>query len=241
MKIIAHRGASGEFPENTLLAFEQAIMQQCDGIELDVQYHHSGELILLHDYYLDKTTNGQGKINRYSLEQLQALDAGNGENIPTLTQALQTINGRCLVNIEVKSSITATEALDKIIIALINCIENAITAYEFLWSHFIISSFNHPLLNEIKNHAPQLNTAALIASYPQERCQFAEKLAVISVNPSIDIVDKALVKDAHQRGFKVWVYTVDKAEDIATCIDMNVDGIFTNYPERSKKQLKTFN
>jgi glycerophosphoryl diester phosphodiesterase len=241
MKIIAHRGASGEFPENTLLAFEQAIVQQCDGIELDVQYHHSGELILLHDYYLDKTTNGQGKINRYTIEQLQALDAGNGESIPTLAQALKIINGRCLVNIEVKSSITDIGSLDKIIPALTHCVEQAIKENSFLWSHFIISSFNHPLLNEIKQQAPKFNTAALIASYPQNLCQFAEKLNVISVNPSIEIVNKALVKDAHQRGFKVWVYTVDKAEDIAACIDMKVDGIFTNYPKRSKKHLHIYN
>ena len=74
MKVIAHRGASGEYPENTLLAFKEAIKQQADGIELDIQYHHSNHFVLLHDNYLEKTTNGKGSVNDYSLTNLQKLN-----------------------------------------------------------------------------------------------------------------------------------------------------------------------
>lgn len=240
MKIIAHRGASGEFPENTLLAIEHAIIQQSDGIEIDVQYHHSGELVLLHDYALDKTTNGHGSINNYSLEQLQALNAGKGESIPTLVQALKTINGRCLVNLEVKLLATDELSLNKLIKALTRDVEQAIKYNHFLCSQFIISSFNHDLLKAFKQQTPQFTTAALIREYPKELALFAETLGVVSINPSIKIVDKALVTDAQQRGFQVWVFTVDKPKDIAACQAMKVDAIFTNYPAISKKQLNNF-
>ena len=244
MKIIAHRGASGEFYENTLLAFEQAIIQQCDGIELDVQYHHSGEFILLHDFLLHKKTNGKGRINDYSLEQLKNLRLVKGGAIPTLTQALKTINGRCLVNIEVKidKKIKACNAasFSEIIEALTCCIKQAIKQYNFTWSHFIISSFKLELLSEIKYQTTQMNTAALIDFYPNERCLFAEELGVMSVNPPIQMVDKAFVDDAHKRGFQVWVYTVDTKPKIKKCADMNIDAIFTNYPQQTIERLKSF-
>ncbi len=238
MKIIAHRGASGEFPENTLLSIEQGILQQADGVEFDVQYHHSGQFILLHDYYLDKTTNGQGKINDFSLEALQQLDAGNGQILPTLTQALKTIKCRCLVNIEVKTTVVETLLLAKMINALYECIDQAINCFGFTRAHFVISSFNHHLLAQLKATYSQLNTAALIATCPLTYTQFATVLKVSGVNPSIETLNKALVDDAHGRGFSVWVYTVDKYREINECFTLGVDGVFTNYPKQSREYLK---
>ncbi|MFQ3288353.1 MAG: glycerophosphoryl diester phosphodiesterase, partial [Alteromonadaceae bacterium] len=118
MKVIAHRGASGEYPENTLLAFSEAIKQLADGIELDIQYHYSNNFVLLHDNDLQKTTNGKGSVNDYSLGDLQQLDAGLGEFIPTLHQALELINGDCFVNIEVKTAVIDKASLLKIITLL---------------------------------------------------------------------------------------------------------------------------
>lgn len=238
MKVIAHRGASGEFPENTLLAFEQALVQGADGIELDVRYHHSGQFFLLHDNELNVISNGQGNFDHLSVAQLQQLDAGSGQQIPSLTQALKLINGRCQVNIELKSNASSPHDIAKLLMALQQQLDSAVEQYQFSWSHFLISSFNHHLVAAQAKLLPPVATAALIASIPLGYSQFALDLAVCAINPSIDCLNQALVHDAHQRGLLVWVYTVDKQQDIANCYAMGVDAIFTNYPARSRHYIE---
>ena len=233
MQVIAHRGASGDFPENTLLAFNQAITQQADGIEFDVQYHHSGHFVVFHDNYLERQTNGKGTINHYSLTNLQQLDAGQKQFIPTLEQALATINGRCIVNIEIKSSTDDESCLQEMTQKLMTILTIAINQHNFISSQLIVSSFNHLLLAKIKKLIPQTPTAALVASCPIDFAHCAEQLNAMSFNPSINIVNQHLVDDAHQRDLKVWVYTVDRKEDIAKCYDYGVDAVFTNYPNRT--------
>ncbi|MFT5529060.1 MAG: glycerophosphoryl diester phosphodiesterase [Alteromonadaceae bacterium] len=242
MKVIAHRGASGEYPENTLLAFSEAIKQLADGIELDIQYHYSNNFVLLHDNDLQKTTNGKGSVNDYSLGDLQQLDAGLGEFIPTLHQALELINGDCFVNIEVKTAVIDKASLLKIITLLQRDVAHAINFHDFSWHQFIVSSFNHQLLAELKTLFPKLATATLVALCPLNYAQCAQQLKAISLNPSIEIVNQQLVDDAHQRGLNVWVYTVDIKEDIKKCLSYGVDGVFTNYPKQTKhyiEQLQT--
>ncbi|MCJ8320137.1 MAG: glycerophosphodiester phosphodiesterase [Colwellia sp.] len=234
MKVIAHRGASGEYPENTLLAFKEAIKQQADGIELDIQYHQSNDFVLLHYYYLDKTTDGKGSINDYSLADLQKLNAGQNEFIPTLKQALKLIDGKCLVNIEIKSAETNNYALIKIFQLLKQVLNHAIAHYNFTWSQFVVSSFNHPLLAEIKTSLPKISTAALTASCPVDYAECALQLSANNLNPSIEIISQQLIDDAHQKGLQVWVYTVDREEDILKCYLYGVDAVFTNYPAQTK-------
>lgn len=238
MLIIAHRGASGEYPENTLLALDQAIEQQADGIEFDVQYHNaSKQLVLLHNYHVDKTTNGQGRINEFTLAELQNFDAGKGQIIPTLTQALNCISGRCVINIEVKSTTNQLTEMQAITDALVQCIGAAINDNNFTADQFVTSSFNHHLLAHIKKQQPELITAALIASCPLHYAKFTETLNVSGLNPSIETVNAQLVNDAKEKGLSIWVYTVDKKDDIALCLALGVDGIFTNYPQKSRKSL----
>ena len=118
MKIIAHRGASGEFPENTLLAFEQAIIQQADGIELDAQYHQkSGQFVLLHDDYITDENDDEFHYNDLTLSSLLAITL-DSQPITTLGDALTTINGRCLVNIELKAATTNSADIKEITSAL---------------------------------------------------------------------------------------------------------------------------
>lgn len=237
MKIFAHRGASGSFPENTLLAFDKAIREKAEGIEFDVQYHSSGQLVILHDFTLEKTTDGHGPINGYSLTELQQLDAGQGEIIPTLAQALTLIKGKCLVNIELKSRDSNEQTMNAIIDALIKTLTEAINHHQFTWTDFVVSSFNHPLLQKIKHTIPSLPIGVLLASCPITYAKCAQNLSAYSVHPSIDSINEAFVKDAHQRNLKVWVYTVDKPIDIDYCQAINVDGIFTNFPIKTREYL----
>jgi glycerophosphoryl diester phosphodiesterase len=234
MKIIAHRGASGEFPENSLLAFEQAIIQQADGIELDAQYHQaSGQFVLLHDSYITNDNGEEFHYNDIPLASLLATNVGSSP-LTTLVDALTTIHGRCLVNIELKVATTKCADLTVITSALQFVLNSFIQKQHFSYSQFVISSFNHPLLEQVKKQCPSLNTAALIACCPLALAKLAQDLSAVSINPSIDCLDSGLVEDAHQRGIEVWVYTVDRKRDITKCLQLGVDAIFTNYPNRTK-------
>jgi len=225
MLFFAHRGASGEHPENTLKAIKAAIEMGADAIEIDV-HRADSELIVIHDQWLHRTTNGTGNISDYSLSQLQQFDAGNGESIPTLWQVLQTVNASIDINIELKGEDTVPPTLAMI--------QRAITELGYQESQFLISSFNHHLLHQVKQQQPQLKTGALTACIPLNYAEFAAKLDAYSINIDVSFINQAYVDNAHQRGLKVYVYTVDQQQDIKRMYQMGVDGIFTNYPAQSK-------
>jgi len=239
MKVIAHRGASGEFPENSRLAFEQAIKQKADGIELDAQYHKkSGKFVLLHDPYI---TDEHGKELHYDdipLVHLLAMKV-DCQPVITLDDALTLINGRCLVNIELKSATTNRAEIKKVTSSLQALLNSFIKKHYFSNSQFVISSFNHPLLKQLKDQLPQYSISVLIACCPIELAKPAADLNALSINPSIDCLDDDIVKDAHQRGLEVWVYTVDRERDIIACLQLGVDAIFTNYPNRTNLIVDT--
>ena len=252
MKVIAHRGASGEFPENSLLAFKQAIIQGCDAIEFDVQFHQpSGEFILLHDSYLDvddksgnenSSINVENKVhfNQLSLDQL-INSVGNAKyNLCTLEQSLKCINNQCSINIELKSAAQGTQLLTEIqkLSRLLKQVQNqSLISYQ----HIIISSFNHHAILLVAEYIPEVSTAALIASCPIDYAEFCKKLNVKMLNLSIDCLNSEIINDAHLKGLQVWVYTVDNYNQIKQCLDYQVDGIFTNFPDRTHQIMLAFN
>jgi glycerophosphoryl diester phosphodiesterase len=229
MLIFAHRGASADAPENTLLAIDLAMTQQADGIEIDV-YQLGDELVVIHDSWVSRTTNGKGVLTDYTLEALQKLDAGQGQFVPTLWQVLQRIQGRCLVNIEIKG---VNE------IPLINtCINKAINQLNFKPEQFIISSFNHHLLLTFNNIAPTIKIGALTANNPLKYAHFAQELHAYSVNVEIGSVDHDFVIDAHNRGLKMFVYTVDEPQDLLRLKAWGVDAVFSNEPAKARLVLE---
>ena len=104
--IFAHRGASGSAPENTMAAFQLALQQHADGIELDVHLTADGQVVVIHDQDLSRTTNGQGMVDQLTLEELKHLDAGNGEQIPTLEEVLIQIGDQISWTIQTASTVT---------------------------------------------------------------------------------------------------------------------------------------
>lgn len=229
MEIIAHRGASGDYPENTLLAMEQAIMQGADAIEIDV-FAVDGELIVIHDHHLARTTNGSGSIYQHSLAQLQQLDAGLGQRIPTLWQVLQLLAPTALwLNIELKGENTVAP--------LLSLLDKAKRELSFDSNRLLISSFNHHLLAKLKQHRSDIKLGALTANLPLDYAAFAQQLQAYSVNCDVSFINQAFVDDAKARGLKVYVYTVDQPDDIKRLQQYGVDGIFSNYPERSRQTL----
>lgn len=228
MLVIAHRGASADAPENTLLAVEQALIQRADGIEIDV-YQLGNELVVIHDRWVSRTTNGNRPLTGYSLEELQSLDAGQGQFVPTLWQVLQAVHGQCLMNIEIKGvdDVSLVSAM----------IDKAVSQLRFKPEQFIVSSFNHPLLLAFRNIAPTIKIGALTGSIPLDRARFAEQLQAYSVNIDVSFVDQVFVMDAHNRGLKVFVYTVDEPEDLLRLQAWGVDGVFSNGPAKAKLVL----
>lgn len=221
MKIIAHRGASGHEPENTLKAIQTALDMKVDAIEIDIHLVED-QLIVIHDRWLQKTTNGQGRITDKGFAEIRQLDAGKGQQVPILWEVLSLIGNQCELNIELKSLKTAKPVL--------KMLNKAIKELGCSQSQFLISSFNHHLLKEIKNIDPAWKIGALTGSRPLSYAKFAEELDAFSIHLDIDFTDAVFVEDAHARGLKVYVYTVDHEEDIIDLQKMKVDGIFTNYP-----------
>ncbi len=221
MQIFAHRGASGSYPENTLLAIEQALLAKADGIEIDV-FCVENELVVIHDENVSRTTNGTGFLQDFTLRQLQQLDAGAGQQVPTLWQVLQLVNNQTLLNIELKGADTA-EPLFKLL-------QKAETELGTEPDKLLISSFNHHLLKQIKKQRPDLKIGALTASLHLDYAAFASELGAWSVNCDRGFINQELVQDAHQRGLKVLVYTVNDATTAKKLRQLGVDGIFCNYP-----------
>ncbi|MCF2948092.1 glycerophosphodiester phosphodiesterase [Paraglaciecola aquimarina] len=229
MLVFAHRGASADAPENTLLAMRTAVAQQADGIEFDVQ-QIGNELVVFHDRVLSRTTNGSGLLQDQSIQELHRLDAGQEQTIPTLWQVLELIDGQCLVNIEVKGHVEPQ--------LLVSYIHRAKTELNFRLDQFIVSSFNHHFLLEFSALEPNIKIGALTASKPLTYAAFAEKLKAYSVNIDMSVLDQKYIADAKNRGLKVMVYTVDNARELIQLKEWGVDAVFCNGP---RKALITLN
>jgi glycerophosphoryl diester phosphodiesterase len=225
MLIFAHRGVSGHFPENTLMAFQAALDAQCQAIELDV-YALQNQLVVIHDRQLARTTNGEGNLEDHTLESLSALDAGRGESVPTLWQVLQLVANKVVLNIELKGADTA-----ELLIALL---AKAQQELKLDLSTIVVSSFNHRLLQQLRKLHPTLALGVLIAHRPLDNAAVASQLDACCLNCDRGFVDAELINDAHQRGIKVYVYTVNDAREARELAKIGVDGIFCNYPQEAQ-------
>ncbi|MBR9727675.1 glycerophosphodiester phosphodiesterase [Shewanella intestini] len=224
MLVFAHRGASGYQPENTLAAMKMAIELGVQAIELDI-HNVEGELYVYHDRRLEKKSDGFGPVHlttKQHMTQLRVL----GEPIPTLWEVLTVIDGRCMVNIELKGCFCLTPFL--------TMYPKILSKLNFSAEQLLISSFNHHYLMSVRQQFPQAYVAPLVDGVPITLAQVATQLQAYSINLSINFVNQAIIKDAHQRGVKVFVYTVDEADDIKALQHINVDGIFSNYPDKAQ-------
>jgi len=219
---IGHRGAMGHAPENTLRAIRTALELGARCVEIDV-YSVDGHLVVFHDDRLERTTNGSGYLSEQSFEQLRALDAGYGERIPTLEEVCDAIDAKACLNIELKGPDTA---------APVAALLAKLIAAGWPSDTFLVSSFNHRSLQAMRQLNPDILLGALICGLPVDDARFATELGAFSVHACLDFVDQRFVDDAHDRGLKVFVYTVDHPDDLARMQRLGVDGVFSNFPER---------
>ena len=222
--LIGHRGARGLAPENTLRALEAGIQAGAPWLEFDVQRHPSGELVLLHDLTLDRTTSGRGLLGDWSWEELRRLDAGQGEILPTLDEALDLIDQRARINIELKTWDGTAAAVAAVLRERV----------EAGWpvEQFLVSSFHLPELFEFRQLAPEFAVGALLCGVPLDWAGCASELQAASLNLSAEFVDARLVADAKARGLEVYVYTVNDLDEYRRLAALGIDGVFTDYPDR---------
>jgi len=224
---IAHRGASGTFPENTISAFRAAIDVGADMCELDVQLSRDGAVVVIHDETVERTTGGKGEVAELTLEELKRLDAGakfkdgafKGERIPTLDEVFAVTSGKCGLNIELKAGGLEHQ------VAQIMQARNAL-------GDSIVSSFDWEYLKKIRQLHFNIRVGLLAEEKPVELIMNAVAMRAHSINPRWDMVTSDLCKAAHERGLKVYTWTVDADARMRALIECGVDGIMTNYPER---------
>lgn len=220
--VIGHRGAMGLEPENTLRSFDKALKLGVNGVEFDVQNIH-GELLVFHDESLERTTNGKGKLLNHSVEALRKLDAGKGEQIPTLAEVVELIGDQAFINIELKGLDTASLVMD-----LVKLLDKK----RFKKEQFIISSYLFSELYLVHELDPEIQIGVIADDQPLIALDFADEVDAYSFHPSYSILDEQLVDDAHNAGMKVYVHTVNDLEKIDQARLMKVDGVFTDYPDR---------
>ncbi len=218
--IIGHRGAMGIEPENTLRSIGKAIELGVGMVEFDVRVCRTGEAVLMHDASVRRTTGGSGLVRGMSLAELRRLDAGMGERIPTLHDALDAIGGRVQVNIELKGPAASRSVL--------RMLEDYVK--ESGWSHggFLISSFSHGELGIFRKGG--FRTGFLFDGSPKGLAT-AEDAGAFSINLPADAVTDALVDDAHSRGLQVFAWVVNSLAMFRRLKSMDVDGVFTDLPD----------
>ncbi len=224
---IAHRGASGSFPENTVSAFRAAIDAGADLCELDVQLSRDGAVVVIHDDTVERTTDGKGEVAELTLAELKRLDAGvkfkggpfKGAQIPTLDEVFSVTSGKCGLNIELKAGGLEHQ------VAQIMQARNAL-------GDSIVSSFNWEYLKKIQQLHFNIRVGLLAEEKPVDLVMNAVAMRAYSINPRWDMVTSDLCKAAHERGLKLYTWTVDADSRMRALIESGVDGIMTNYPER---------
>jgi glycerophosphoryl diester phosphodiesterase len=235
--IIAHRGAKGMAPENTLAAFKLGMEHGCEGIELDVHLSVDGEILVCHDATLDRTSNGTGRICEHTLSEIQSFDAGlwygeayKGERIPTLAEVFDLVPASIMINVEVKEPYEGRMETELI---------------KFLrergrMDNVVISSFDHKCVRRIKLAEPKAKIGLLYQTKLLDPLAYARSfdVDVYSLHPYYQLLDAEDVQAAVAGGLKVYPYTANSEKDLLQLTSYGVSGIITDFPGRLKAMLE---
>lgn len=238
--ILAHRGACGYAPENTLEAFRLALDMGADGFELDVHMSRDGHLMVIHDESVNRTTNGTGLVRDLTLQQLKELDAScgmeayRGARIPTLEEVFRLIqNTSYIVNVEIKTDEWFYPALEEKCLAL---------AKEMgVEEQIIYSSFNHFSLIKLRQLKPDAKLGMLFGDIMVKPWEYAKQLPVDYLHPmKMNIYVPGFPENTRNAGYGINMWTINDEETMLRCLDCGA-GIITNYPDvavRLRKEQK---
>ena len=221
---IGHRGAKGYEPENTLISFQKALDMQVDGIELDVHLSADGEIIVIHDETIDRTTNGKGFVNALSLRELKVFRINGEHTIPTLKEVFDLANQDCLINIELKSY----DATEKVILL----IEKYVTKKGWKYDQFLVSSFDWNALQQVTFLNDKIPIGVLTETNLDLALAFAKFIQAKSIHPHFHLLTKENTAQIQQKGLQVFPWTINEVEDIQKIKSFNVNGIITDFPNR---------
>lgn len=229
--VIAHRGASGYAPENTLASMKKAIEMKADMSELDVQETADGKMIILHDGSLKRTTGVDKNIWETNYADLKGLDAGSwfseeykGESIPTLQEVIDLVKGKMKLNIELKTNKHEKKLAERTL--------KIVEDNNFL-DQVVFTSFKFAEADKVKELNPKAKVGYLFSKLPKDVDVFTANIDVLSAK--YKLVDAEFVKKAKANGKEVVVWTVNKPEDMKRMIELGVDAIITNYPDILRK------
>jgi glycerophosphoryl diester phosphodiesterase len=237
--IFAHRGASAYAPENTLASFRLAVEQGAPAVELDVKLTADGQVVVLHDHLLDRTTDGHGPLIKVTLEQVKKLDAGSkftekyrGEPIPTLQEVFEAVGQQVLINVELTNYTTPTDDLVSRVVEVVHRCK--------MEQRILFSSFNPLNLIQAQKLLPEV-PAGLLATEGRSgalaRSFVGNLIPHQALHPYLDDVTQKLVDQVHARGRRVHVWTVNPEAEMRRLFGYGVDGIFTDDPPLALRVL----
>lgn len=239
--VIAHRGASGSAPENSAAAIDAALAMGVEMIEVDVQLSRDGEVVVFHDERLERTTNGCGRVCDHDWTELAALNAGSwfsprfcGERILRLDELLELIDGRCRLNVEIKSPAAHEDRSDRVKRIVTRALRSSMA------DHIIFSSFDHATLQQVGQRAPRFPRAALLP--PQSDWSFsdlARHCGCTTVVCALEQLTPARLADLRQHPLSCWVYTINNKEQLKRAVAAGVAALFSDFPERMLHLLAT--
>ena len=227
--IFAHRGASGDAPENTLAAFKLGLEQGCDGFELDVHLSQDGGIVVIHDGTIDRTTDGTGVVHEMTVDQLKSYDAGSwfddkykGEQIPLLEEVFDLAPEHITINVEIKGSYN--QKLEPALVELLKR-KNRLDSV-------VVSSFDWKCLQFIKELEPRIKIGLLynIRLAHHEKLPAAAGVEVFSLHPQDALFESKDMIRVHAEGYAVYGWTINNEAKMKRALENGMDGIITNYP-----------
>jgi len=221
--IIGHRGASGYEPENTLRSFERAIAMGAQMIELDVHLAKSGEIVVIHDATIDRTTDGKGNVRDLSWKQLQKYHVGTSERLPLLSEVFEAVNQRATIIIELKDPAAALPVADLIT----GYVKHKKCSYE----NFIVASFDHYAVLRFHEYCPQVKTGVIFDGNPIGYADIARRAHANYAMMAYEWITKEFIADAHASGIQVFAYTVNTQAIAKKLRKLKIDGMVSNYPD----------
>ena len=233
MKVIAHRGYSAKFPENTLIAFKEALRLGAHGIELDVHLTKDHHVVVIHDEQIDRTTDGKGYVKDYTLQQLQTFDAGSwfnplfaAEKIPTLAQVLALVKETdAIVNIELKTNVFPYEGLLEEVFKLVKLFN--------LEERTILSSFDHEVVVKALTQQSKIAVAPLFSDLIINPWAYTKELGASSMHVSGYMLLRQQVQENLKEGAIVRVYTINEIEHIRLVKQLGIDAMITDEVEKA--------
>lgn len=220
---IGHRGAKGHLTENTLESIKKALSLKVDGIEIDVHRCASGELVVFHDFTVDRITNGTGEVSKQTLKELKKLKTKGTYQIPTLAQVLAFVDNKCLLNIELKGPDTAKEAA--------RMIAFYVDKKGWEYKNILVSSFQEDLLEAVFKINKKIPLGVLTDNNLDKTIAFAKTIKAVSIHTDYTMLTEEIVAELKEN-FKVFAFTVNNLNPLARIKSYGVDGIVSDYPDR---------